>query len=135
MKNTKRVTFTLPKSDIRFINTHSIDMKMYKSNFVSLCIEECFPLMEEELEEKRELGYDTPYEFRKKFYNTFPITVTLPIDVVEKLDFYSKEIGIKKSHLVSISIYLMEEKKQKELSELIDDLMETVKFTKVIVED
>lgn len=123
MKNTKRVTFTLMKSDIRFINTQSENMKMYKSNFVSLCIEECFPLMKEELEEKKVLGYDSPYKVRKKFFDTYPITVTLPNDVVEKLNYYSKEIGVKKSHLVSISIYLMEEKIQTELSDDIDELM------------
>ena len=126
MKNTKRVTFTLMKSDIRFINNQSENMKMYKSNFVSLCIENCLPLMEEELNEKRELGYDSPYKVRKKFFDTHPITVTLPIDVVEKLSYYSKEIGIKKSHLVSISIYLMEEKIQTELSDDIDELMKSV---------
>ncbi|MCT7483316.1 hypothetical protein [Aliarcobacter cryaerophilus] len=135
MKNTKRVTFTLMKSDIRFINNQSEMMKMYKSNFVSLCIENCFPLMEEELDEKRELGYDSPYKVRKKFFDTHPITVTLPIEVVEKLNYYSKEIGIKKSHLVSISIYLMEEKIKKELSNQINDLMDSITFTKEVVED
>jgi len=135
MKNTKRVTYTLPKSDIRFINTYSVDMKMNKSNFISLCIEECLPLMEEELEDKKIEGYDTPYMFGKKFHNTFPITITLPIDLVEKIDFYSKEIGIKKSHLVFVSIHLMMKKKESELSDFMDELMDSIKFTKKVVEN
>ena len=128
MKTTKRMTFTLPLDDFKIIYEYSERMKLNKSNFISYSIEKCgFPLMEEELEDKKRLDYDTPYKRGKKFHNTHPITVTLPIDVVEKLNFYSKELGIKKSHLVSISLFLLGEKKQKELSDEIDDLMEIVK--------
>jgi len=40
----------------------------------------------------------------KKYPNTIPITITLPFEVVERLDYYSDKLGVKKSHLVMSSV-------------------------------
>jgi hypothetical protein len=40
----------------------------------------------------------------KKYFNTIPKTYTLPIEVVDRLNYYSNVLGVKKSHLVMSSI-------------------------------
>ena len=67
---------------------------------VSLCMESGFELMEEERNDEEVINHKS-----KKFRKTIPLTVPLPSDVVEKLDYYSKLFQWKKSHLVFISIH------------------------------
>lgn len=123
MKNNLRVTYTLHPNVVRIINHFSEYYKLSKSKFVSLCIESGFKYMEEELDEFRGGGYDDFYRVSKKINDTQPITLTLPKDVLERLNYYSTELKVKKSHLVNGSVYLMYEEIQNDLSRDIDELM------------
>jgi len=49
------------------------------------------------------------YEPEEVENGTKPFTVTLPIEVIEKLEYYSERLGMKKSHLVMCSLLLDEE--------------------------
>lgn len=69
------------------------------------------------------------YENGKKYSDTQPITFTLSKYVIDKMGYYSTELKVKKSHLVGVSIYLMYEKIQKDLSYDIDELMESVEYS------
>ena len=122
----KRVTFTIENGISNIINYFSEYYDISKSKFVSDCIEYSYQFMEEELKEKNDGIYDTFYQRSKKFPNTNPITLTLPQSVVDKLDYYSKEIGIKKSHIVKCSIIIWIEDKDKNFQNEIDDLMKTI---------
>ena len=95
-----RVTFTLKRNSIDLINYYSRFWGYSKSKMVSLCMESGFELMEEERNDEEVINHKS-----KKFRKTIPLTVTLPSDVVEKLDYYSKLFQWKKSHLVFISIH------------------------------
>lgn len=122
MKN-KRVTYTIPKNLIEFIDDFSEIKKMRKSNFVSMCIESSYKFLDEELEEYKNGFYDELYSNGKKIFDTKPITLSLPLSVVEKLNFYSSELGVKKSHLVFFSIVVYSETLQRELDSGVEELM------------
>ena len=131
MKKSKRVTYTLPMGNINFIEKLSYYYDISKSKFVSNCIEDGFKLMEEELEDLKNGEYENIYEIGKKMSDTKPITFSIPQSVVDRLNYYSSELGVKKSHLVGISVYLMYEKINKILEDDIDDLMEEVESTEL----
>jgi len=126
MKNNLRVTYTLHPNIVNIINHFSEYYNLSKSKFVSLCIEYGFEFMEEELEEFKGGGYDDFYKGSKKINDTQPTTLTLPKDLLERLNYYSTELGVKKSHLVNGSVYLIYEDIQQKLSDDIDDLMKSV---------
>ena len=86
--------------------------------------------MKEELEEFRGSGNDEFYS-NKKINHTQPITFTLPIEVLERLNYYSTELGVKKSHLVNGSVYLMYEKIQSDLDRDIEELMDSVEYISI----
>lgn len=132
MKKSKRVTYTLKEVDVDIINHYSKLYNLPKSKFVSLCIEYGFRFMEEELEEFRNNDDESLYIRSRKFSDTTPKTFTLPKDIIDMLNYYSKELKVKKSHLVGVSIYLMYEKikedenkkHQKDMDNQIEELME-----------
>ena len=72
-----------------------------KSSIIKNCLLASFGLFEKELVESagKQLS-GVP----KKLSNSIPITITLPFEVVDKLDYYSSKLGVKKSHLVRCSI-------------------------------
>lgn len=132
MKNNIRVTYTLKEVDVDIINHYSQLYNLPKSKFVSNCIEYGFGFMEEELEEFKNNDDESLYKRGRKFFDTTPKTFTLPKDVIDRLNYYSKELKVKKSHLVGVSIYLMYEKieedenqkHQKDLDNQIEELMD-----------
>ena len=125
MIKNKRVSYTLQNKMIHFINHHSNWLNISKSKLVSQCIEECFPMMDEELNYMRKTNGYSLYKHAKKFHNSFPITLTLSEIVVDRLNYYSQELDVKKSHLVEISVYLMDEKVSQELENDIKELMDS----------
>jgi len=125
-ENHIRVTYTLKPLETQIVNHYSEYYNLSKSKFVSLCIEHGIEFMEEELEDFRKSGNESLYENGKKYSNTKPMTLSLSKYIIDKLKYYSRELKVKKSHLVSISIYLLYEKNQKELSDDIDELMNSV---------
>lgn len=126
-ENYCRVTYTLQQIDLYYINKYKNRLNLNKSQFICYCIENCFPLMEEELNEMREKGGYSMYKHSKKFKNTKPITITLPKDIVEKLNYYSKELGVKKSHLVCVGITIVGIEFEKEdINREIDECMVTI---------
>ena len=81
-------------------------LKITKSSLIKDCLLENFELFEKELIDNGGIPLSMTYSFPKKFSNTQPITITLPFEVVERLNYFSKKLGIKKSHLVMCSIDL-----------------------------
>jgi hypothetical protein len=120
MIRTKRVAYTLPKDLIHFIDWYSKWEKLSKSKLVLLCIEEGFELFEDELNEGEIIDYHS-----KKIKNTIPFTITLPINVIEKLDYFHEKMIIPKSHLVVVSITLLLEKINQQIDDDIKKLMES----------
>ena len=114
-----RVTYTLHRDIIDLINHYSMLWRISKSKLVSLCMEDGFELMEEEKNDEDNINHKS-----KKFRKTIPLTVTLPSDVVERLDYYSKWFKWKKSHLVMISIHykLIDKQLEEEIEELMESL-------------
>ena len=106
MKKHKKVTFTQTEKtiltmDIEMLMKSVEEGRVTKSSIIKDCLIKSFGLFEEEL---KKYGKDTFKNILKKYPNTKPKTYTLPIEVVERLDYYSQNLGIKKSHLVMISI-------------------------------
>jgi len=108
MKTHKKCTFTLKESTLLEIDIiklmESVDgVVVTKSSLIKDCLLKSFGFFESELVEYGKSHFkDSP----KKYFNTKPITVTLPFEVVDRLDYYSQQLGIKKSHLVMSSVLL-----------------------------
>jgi len=108
MKTHKKITITLTINTLLKIDdlVELDGLKITKSSLIKDCLLESFELFEKELIDNGGIPLSKTYNFPKKFSNTQPITITLPFKVVEKLDYFSKQLGIKKSHLVMCSIDL-----------------------------
>ena len=120
MKTTHRMTFTIPTQMVEAIDAMSRIWKISKSKIITICLECSFPLLDEELED---IGGKQP---PKKLPNTTPMTVTVPIEVKKRLQYYSKELDWKQSHIVIASLYyhlLMDKTEKEELDKQIDELM------------
>jgi len=109
MKTHKKVTYTICEDTIIFIDREVWKRfrrraPMSKSAIVKNCLLQSFKLFESELVKygKKEFEH-TP----KKIADTIPKTYTLPIEVVERLNYYSSMLGVKKSHLVLIAIQVV----------------------------
>lgn len=106
MRTHKKVTYTLPKDiivsiEVELLMKQSVGVEKSKSSIIKDCLLQSFGLFESELVEYGKKEFEN---IPKKFPNTIPKTYTLPIEMVERLDYYSKELGIKKSHLILISV-------------------------------
>lgn len=123
----KKVTYTLEKGIIDFIEIKSIRLGISKSKVISFYIQSGYDLLVDEYYEnecKPLIGV------RKKRYKTIPKTFTLPIDVETTLSWFSEKLGIKKSHLVMSCIvdYERESKRKAEekISLIISNLMKFI---------
>jgi predicted DNA-binding protein YlxM (UPF0122 family) len=110
MKKHKKVTYSLSLEVITIINVKylkelSIGNHISKSSIIRKSIEDSFKVFEEELK-----NWDTKKNYRKRLFNTIPKTFSLPFEIDEKLNYYSKKLKVKKSHLVIYSIILQESK-------------------------
>ena len=108
MKTHKKVTYRLSENQLLEINIvklmKSIELngvKTTKSSIIKDCLLNSFGLFEKELVENGGKPFD---KIPKKFSDSIPLTITLPFEVVDELDYYSTKLGIKKSHLVRCSI-------------------------------
>ena len=108
MKTHKKVTYRLSENQLLEIDIlmlmKSVKPKngiTTKSSIIKDCLLNSFGLFERELVEN---GGKPLSGFPKKFSDSIPITITLPFEVVDELDYYSTKLGIKKSHLVRCSI-------------------------------
>lgn len=108
----KQVTFTL-EDDMHLHIAIGMLMKMgegikiNKSEYIRDSLLANFEIFEDEL--KTNDNIEQLAKLSKVFVGTKPITVTLPIEVIEKLEYYSEKLGMKKSHLVMCSLLLDEE--------------------------
>ncbi len=104
----KKITITLTIGTLLKIDDLlDLDgLKITKSSLIKDCLVESFGLFEKELMDNCRIPLSKTYNFPKKFSNTQPITITLPFEVVERLNYFSKKLGIKKSHLVMCSVDL-----------------------------
>ena len=100
-------------------------MNEYKplSQIVTNCLKIGFNTMEEDL-----IGNGVkPLNHKPKINDTIPMTFTIPIEVSDMLDYYSKWFKWKKSHLVMISIhYKLIDKLNQQLEDEIEELMESL---------
>ena len=107
----KQITFTL-EDDMHLHIAIGMLMKMgegikiNKSEYIRDSLLTNFEIFEDELKND---NIEQLAKLSKVFVGTKPITVTLPIEVIEKLEYYSKKLGMKKSHLVMCSLLLDEE--------------------------
>ena len=100
----KKVTFTLMDMDIKRVIDLVNRLEITKSSIIKDCLLKSFGWFEEELMDNDGKPLSETYSYPKKYPNTKPITVTLPFEVVDRLDYYSKKLGVKKSHLVMCGI-------------------------------
>ncbi|WP_457747549.1 hypothetical protein [Sulfurimonas sp.] len=111
MKTHKKVTYTLDEDtllhiDITILILFGEGKMISKSAYIKNCLINSFDIFEKEIEEE---NIEKLSRWSKKYEGTKPMTVTLPFEVVEKLDFYSQVLKMKKSHLVMCSVLLNEE--------------------------
>jgi predicted DNA-binding protein len=99
MRNSVRVTYTLPKEIIPHLLVLSVVLEKSLSKIIRLSLEEGFEIMEESLRLNEDLS-----SIPKKRRNTITKTFTIPIEVSERLSYYSEKLGLKKSHLVYSSL-------------------------------
>ena len=93
----KKVTYTLDKDVINHIKVQSRSLSITNSAYVAQSIQMGYEMMMEAYDE----NYRQPtVGVVRKRPQTIPITVSLPIDVVETLNGFSQILNIKISHLV-----------------------------------
>ena len=93
----KKVTYTLDKDVINHIKVQSRSLSITNSAYVAQSIQMGYEMMMEAYDE----NYRQPIVgVVRKRPKTIPITVSLPIDVVETLNGFSQILNIKISHLV-----------------------------------
>ena len=108
MKTHKKVTYTIDEEtllqmDIVILMLFGEGKKVSKSEYIKNCLINSFDTFEEEIEEE---NIKLLKKLSTNLFGTKPITITLPFEVVEKLEYYSEKLGVKKSHLVMCSILL-----------------------------
>jgi len=108
MKTHKKVTYTIDEDtllqmDIVILMLFGEGKKISKSEYIKNCLINSFDTFEEEIEEE---NIKILKKLSTNLFGTKPITITLPFEVVEKLEYYSEKLGVKKSHLVMCSILL-----------------------------
>ncbi len=97
MLNHKKVTYTLDRDVVTRIRLRSRSLNVTHSAYVAESIRMGYEMMLEAYDE----NYRQPnVGVVKRRPQTIPITVTLPIDVVETLHKFSQILNVKKSHLV-----------------------------------
>ncbi len=107
----KEITFTLEDDThlhiaIGMLMKMGEGIKIRKSEYIRDSLLANFEIFEDELKND---NIEQLAKLSKVFVGTKPLTVTLPIEVIEKLEYYSKKLGMKKSHLVMCSLLLDEE--------------------------
>lgn len=116
MIKSKKVAYTLDQKVIDIINELSIVEKKSTSKILAACIKRGYGTMLED--DKKPYNYTTG----KRRKNTIRKTFSLPIDIVDELNWFSEKLGMKKSHLV-VCCVMNYERPKNELAQ-IDKIME-----------
>lgn len=121
MLDRKKVCYTLDKKVINLIDKKSALKKKTKSQYLADCIEYGYSMM---MGEYKKNGRKPFTHFDKKRSSTIPKTYILPLSVIKTLDFFSKKLGVKKSHLVVGCVMNLEDRTRE--SNNIDDFMDFI---------
>ena len=122
MLNSKKVAYTLDQKVIDLIAEKSSLEKKTKSEYLADCIKTGYEMMLEDYQENDEKPLNCPIKRRK---NAIRKTFTLPIKIIDELNWFSEKLGMKKSHLVVCCVLdaiRKESEEHKTTEELIDDL-------------
>jgi hypothetical protein len=120
MIKSKKVAYTLSPEVLDLIAENSALEKKTKSKYLAICIKRAYGTMLEDYYENDKKPYN--YTTGKRRKNTIRKTFTLPINIVNDLDFFSKKLGIKKSHLILFCVLNFE--RPKNTLDQIDKIME-----------
>lgn len=121
MLDRKKVCYTLDQKVIDLIDKKSALKKKTKSQYLADCIEFSYSML---MGEYKKNGRKPFTNFEKKRSSTIPKTYILPLSVIKTLDFFSKKLGVKKSHLVVGCVRNVEDRT--EASNNIDDFMDYI---------
>jgi hypothetical protein len=121
MIKSKKVAYTLSREVIDIINEMSFVEKKSKNLCMAFCITRGYGTMLEDYYDNDEKPYS--YTTGKRRKNTIRKTFTLPINIVNDLDFFSKKLGIKKSHLIIFCVLNFERPKNTldQIDKIMDD--------------
>jgi hypothetical protein len=121
MIKNKKVAYTLDQKVIDIINEMSIVEKKSKSKCLADCIKRGYGTMLEDYYDNDEKPYN--YTTGKRRKNTIAKTFTLPIYIVNDLDWFSKKLGMKKSHLIIFCVLNYERPKSNldQIDKIMDD--------------
>ena len=98
MIKSKKVAYTLSPDVINLIDQKSALEKKSTSKCLADCIKRGYGTMLEDYYDNDEKPYN--YTTGKRRKNTIRKTFSLPIDIVDELNWFSEKLGMKKSHLV-----------------------------------
>jgi len=107
MQKYKKMSYRLPENiilDLEIIQLMKLteDIKITQSEIIENALRYSLDIFEEELREFGKIGYNS-----EGFENMLEKEFILPLMLVNKLSFYSRELGISESLLVLASIVLI----------------------------
>jgi hypothetical protein len=123
MGNRTKVTYTLDRNVIDYIKTKSQSLSITHSRFVAESILSGYEMLLE--------GYDENDQkpivgVARKRSHTIPITLSLPTDVVETLNWFSRILNVKKSHLVRCCIRKREDEEYEPFYKIVREFEEYI---------
>ncbi len=123
MIKSKKVAYTLSPEVLDLIAENSALEKKTKSKYLAFCIQRGYGTMLADYYDNDEKPYS--YTTGKRRKNTIRKNFTLPINIVNDLDFFSKKLGIKKSHLILFCVLNFERPKNAldQIDKIMDDLV------------
>ena len=123
MIKSKKVAYTLDQKVIDIINELSFVEKKSTSKVLADCIKRGYGTMLEDYYDNDEKPYN--YTTGKRRKNTIAKTFNLPIDIVDELDWFSKKLGMKKSHLIIFCVLNYERPKSnlESIDKIMDDFV------------
>ena len=123
MIKSKKVAYTLDQKVIDIINELSFVEKKSTSKVLADCIKRGYGTMLEDYYDNDEKPYN--YTTGKRRKNTIAKTFNLPIDIVDELDWFSKKLSMKKSHLIIFCVLNYERPKSnlESIDKIMDDFV------------
>lgn len=131
MMKSKKACYTLDQKVIDILNEMSFVEKKSKSKCLADCIKRGYGTMLEDYYDNDEKPYS--YTTGKRRKNTRRQTFTLPVNIVNDLDWFSKKLGIKKSHLILFCVLNFERPKNTldQIDKIMDDLVNILHFISI----
>ncbi len=123
MIKSKKVAYTLDQKVIDIINELSFVEKKSKNKCLANCITRGYGTMLEDYYDNDKKPYN--YTTGKKRKNTRRKTFSLPIDIVDELNWFSEKLGMKKSHLIIFCVLNYERPKSnlESIDKIMDDFV------------